>query len=269
MWPGKTFGCHAGQERSRDARRPRRAERRRTETHCRQTDPNGGRNGGQEPRSGPAQTRRFAQLFCAGRCTLVKCPRPTAWPVVVPGWCRPRCRTARPRPARRPSTGRTPDTAGTRRSHGARRRRASRRGPATTPPGHRSGRRRDRPPRAGQPTPAIPRRPAAARPMVRARAALLCPWAYCVTPAMAGGGGAPNGLHDGRSRCGGIRAMYRQFRHRPLDPRPYTFVATDALVLKAAGWSTCTPWWPPGSTATGTERSAACSSPAPRRRQLA
>jgi transposase-like protein len=40
------------------------------------------------------------------------------------------------------------------------------------------------------------------------------------------------------------------FRSRPLDAGPYTFVAADALVLKVreglAGWSTCAPWWPPG-----------------------
>src|SRR3954451_8357471 len=43
------------------------------------------------------------------------------------------------------------------------------------------------------------------------------------------------------------------FRHRPLDAGPYTFLAADALVLKVregAGWSTCTPWSPPGSTPT-------------------
>ncbi len=75
----------------------------------------------------------------------VGCPRPTAWPVVVLRWCRPRCRPVCPRPARRPSTARTPDTVGSRRSHRARRHHSSRRGPATTTQG-RSGRRRPGPP---------------------------------------------------------------------------------------------------------------------------
>ena len=53
-----------------------------------------------------------------------------------------------------------------------------------------------------------------------------------------------------------------EFRNRPLDQGPYTFVAADALVCsrsaRAAGWSTCTPWSRPGSTVTGTARSSAC-----------
>jgi transposase-like protein len=58
-----------------------------------------------------------------------------------------------------------------------------------------------------------------------------------------------------------------QFRHRPLDAGPYTFVAADALVLKVREGGRVVgvqPWWPPGSTATGTGRSWACRSPVPR-----
>jgi putative transposase len=57
------------------------------------------------------------------------------------------------------------------------------------------------------------------------------------------------------------------FRGRPLDAGPYTFVAADALVLKVrevAEWSMCMRWWRPGSTLMGTGKSSGCRSPRPR-----
>jgi len=57
------------------------------------------------------------------------------------------------------------------------------------------------------------------------------------------------------------------FRSRPLDAGPYTFVAADALVLKVREGGRVVnvhAWWPPVSTPTGTGRSWACRSPPPR-----
>jgi putative transposase len=54
------------------------------------------------------------------------------------------------------------------------------------------------------------------------------------------------------------------FRTRPLDAGPYTFVAADALLLKVREGGRvvkCTPWSPPASTPTDTARSWACRSP--------
>ena len=58
--------------------------------------------------------------------------------------------------------------------------------------------------------------------------------------------------------------LVRDFRERPLDAGPYTFVAADALTMKVregAGSSRSRPWSPPESTPTGSARSSACRSP--------
>ena len=66
---------------------------------------------------------------------------------------------------------------------------------------------------------------------------------------------------------GARRRPVEQFRTRPLDAGPYTFVAADALTMKVregrpgGGPTTC--WSPPASTPTDTARSSAWRSPPP------
>jgi transposase-like protein len=64
-----------------------------------------------------------------------------------------------------------------------------------------------------------------------------------------------------------LDAQVADFRHRPLDQGPYTFVAADALVLKVREGGRVIgvhALVATGINATGTGRSSACRSPAPR-----
>src|SRR3712207_1809038 len=61
-----------------------------------------------------------------------------------------------------------------------------------------------------------------------------------------------------RSRPSGTDPWTRG-RTRSWPPTPWC-----SRSARAAGWSTCMPWSPPGSMATGTGKSWACRSPAPR-----
>jgi transposase-like protein len=64
-----------------------------------------------------------------------------------------------------------------------------------------------------------------------------------------------------------LDAHVADFRGRPLDQGPYTFVVADALVLKVREGGRVVnvhALLPTGSTPTGTGRSSACRSPAPR-----
>ncbi len=60
--------------------------------------------------------------------------------------------------------------------------------------------------------------------------------------------------------CQSLDPLVADFRNRPLDAGPYTYVWIDALVQRVregAASSVSPPWWPPGSTRTGTARSSA------------
>ncbi len=64
-----------------------------------------------------------------------------------------------------------------------------------------------------------------------------------------------------------LDAQVADFRTRPLDQGPYTFLAADALVLKVREGGRVVnvhAWWRPGSTATDTARFWGCRSPRPR-----